>query len=56
MEPAPAGFAQALAAHLDGQARPAYFIALRWDAGRVQQIRDFRYVSYIAGEAAYTPA
>jgi len=44
-----------LAAHVDGQARPAYFIVLGWDAGRVQQIRDFRYVSYIAGEAAYTP-
>lgn len=41
----------ALAAHLDGQARPAYFIVLTWDAGRVQLIRDFRYVSYIADEA-----
>jgi RNA polymerase sigma factor (sigma-70 family) len=34
-----------LAAHVDGQANPAYFIRLSWDAGRVQQIRDFRYVS-----------
>jgi RNA polymerase sigma-70 factor (ECF subfamily) len=46
----------ALAAHVDGQARPAYFILLTWDGGRVQRIRDFRYVSYIADEAAYAPA
>jgi RNA polymerase sigma-70 factor, ECF subfamily len=45
----------ALAAHVDGQARPAYFILLTWDGGRVQLIRDFRYVSYIADEAAYAP-
>jgi RNA polymerase sigma-70 factor, ECF subfamily len=47
--------ALALAAHVDGQARPAYFILLSWDGGRVQRIRDFRYVSYIADEAASTP-
>jgi RNA polymerase sigma-70 factor (ECF subfamily) len=45
----------ALAAHVAGQERPAYFILLTWDAGRVQRIRDFRYVSYIADEAAYAP-
>ncbi|HEX3482432.1 MAG TPA: sigma-70 family RNA polymerase sigma factor [Kofleriaceae bacterium] len=45
----------ALAAHVDGQPRPAYFILLTWDGGRVQQIRDFRYVPYIADEAASTP-
>jgi RNA polymerase sigma-70 factor (ECF subfamily) len=45
----------ALAAHVDGQPRPAYFILLTWDGGQVQRIRDFRYVSYIADEAAYTP-
>ncbi len=45
----------ALAAHVDGQARPAYFILLTWDGGRVQQIRDFRYAPYIADEAAYAP-
>ncbi|HEX3761363.1 MAG TPA: sigma-70 family RNA polymerase sigma factor [Kofleriaceae bacterium] len=43
--------ALALAAHVDGQARPAYFILLGWDGGRVQLIRDFRYVPYIADEA-----
>jgi RNA polymerase sigma factor (sigma-70 family) len=40
-----------LAAYPDGAARPAYFILVTWEAGRVQQIRDFRYVSYIADEA-----
>jgi RNA polymerase sigma-70 factor (ECF subfamily) len=46
----------ALAAHVAGSARPSYFIQLVWDAGRIQQIRDFRYVSYIADEAECTPA
>jgi len=32
-------------------ARPAYFIELRLDDGRVAEIRDFRYVPYIAQEA-----
>jgi RNA polymerase sigma factor (sigma-70 family) len=44
-----------LAAHVDGQPRPAYFIRLGWDGGRIQHIHDLRYVSYIADEAAYTP-
>src|SRR5215510_8928598 len=34
-----------------GAARPAYFIELRLDDGRVAEIRDFRYVPYIAQEA-----
>jgi RNA polymerase sigma-70 factor (ECF subfamily) len=42
-----------LAAYTHDPARPAYFIVLTWDAGRVAQIRDFRYVSYIADEAEY---
>ena len=46
----------ALAAYVAGNARPSYFILLAWDAGRVQLIRDFRYVSYIADEAEYEPA
>jgi RNA polymerase sigma-70 factor, ECF subfamily len=46
----------ALAAHVAGSTRPSYFILLAWDAGRVQLIRDFRYVSYIADEAEYEPA
>jgi RNA polymerase sigma factor (sigma-70 family) len=43
-----------LAAYL-GAAEPAYFIVLRWDAGRVTAIRDFRYVPYIAKDAEPTP-
>lgn len=31
---------------------PAYFILLQWNGDRVALIRDFRYVSYIAQEAA----
>jgi RNA polymerase sigma-70 factor (ECF subfamily) len=46
----------ALAAHVAGGTKPAYFILLSWDGGRVQLIRDFRYVSYIADEAEYEPA
>ncbi|MGZ3448285.1 MAG: sigma-70 family RNA polymerase sigma factor [Polyangiales bacterium] len=37
-----------------GEARsPAYFILLSFDDGRVESIRDFRYVPYIAAEAEY---
>jgi RNA polymerase sigma-70 factor (ECF subfamily) len=43
----------ALAAHVAGDPRPSYFIVLRWDGDRVEEIRDFRYVTYIAYEAAY---
>jgi RNA polymerase sigma-70 factor (ECF subfamily) len=46
----------ALAAYVAGGEQPSYFILLSWDAGRVQLIRDFRYVSYIADEAEYVPA
>ena len=46
----------ALAAHVAGADRPAYFILLEIDAGRVTSIRDFRYVPYITTEAAYEPA
>jgi RNA polymerase sigma-70 factor (ECF subfamily) len=38
----------ALAAHVGDAARAAYFILLDWRDGQVQQIRDFRYVPYIA--------
>lgn len=41
----------ALAAHVAGAARAAYFILLDFEAGRVTSIRDFRYVPYIAAEA-----
>lgn len=45
--------ALALAAFAPDSARPSYFVLLTWDAGRVQQIRDFRYIPYIADEAEY---
>jgi RNA polymerase sigma-70 factor (ECF subfamily) len=41
----------ALAANVAGADRPAYFILLGFEAGRVTSIRDFRYVPYIATEA-----
>jgi RNA polymerase sigma-70 factor, ECF subfamily len=41
----------AFAAHVAGATKPAYFILLEFEAGRVKSIRDFRYVSYIAAEA-----
>jgi len=40
-----------LAAHVDGAVAPAYFILLAWHDGRVVDIRDFRYVPYIAADA-----
>ncbi len=43
----------ALAAFVDGAATPSYFILLDVDAGKVTNIRDFRYVSYIAKEALF---
>jgi len=45
----------ALAAHVDGASTPSYFILLAWHAGKVQAIRDFRYVPYIAVEAELDP-
>jgi RNA polymerase sigma factor (sigma-70 family) len=43
----------ALAA-FDGDAKaPRYFILIDWRDGKVEAIRDFRYVSYIATDAAY---
>ena len=41
----------ALAASLPGATAPAYFMLLGFADGRVQTIRDFRYVPYIAREA-----
>jgi len=46
----------ALAAHVGGAARPSYFVLLDWDGGRVVAIRDFRYVPYIAVDAAIETA
>jgi RNA polymerase sigma-70 factor (ECF subfamily) len=45
----------ALAAHVGGADRPTYFILLEWEGGRIQSIRDFRYVPYIATEAEFEP-
>ena len=39
-----------------GDARPGYFIELTVENGKVRFIRDFRYVPYIAHEAAIEPA
>ena len=44
----------ALAAYVAGAADPSYFILLACGAGRVTEIRDFRYVPYIAREASFT--
>jgi RNA polymerase sigma-70 factor (ECF subfamily) len=43
----------ALAAYVAGAERPAYFILLAFEDGRVTSIRDFRYVPYIASEAEF---
>jgi RNA polymerase sigma factor (sigma-70 family) len=42
-----------LAAFVPDRVTPAYFIQLAWDGGRVQAIRDFRYVDYVAQDADY---
>lgn len=34
--------------------RPAYFIRIDWADNRIAQVRDFRYVPYIASEASFT--
>lgn len=43
----------ALAGYVGGASDPSYFILLTWEQGRVQAIRDFRYVGYIADEAEF---
>jgi RNA polymerase sigma factor (sigma-70 family) len=43
----------AFAAYVAGAGRPAYFILLELEEGRVKSIRDFRYVPYIAAEAEF---
>lgn len=43
-----------LAAHVDGNATPSYFMLLDFADGRVQSIRDFRYVPYIVADANLT--
>jgi RNA polymerase sigma factor (sigma-70 family) len=43
----------ALAAYLPSGERPAYFILLEWDSGRIRAIRDYSHVPYVAGEAEF---
>jgi hypothetical protein len=43
-----------IAIYRPGSTRPAYFIRLKWEQGRLMQIRDFYYVPYIAQEARFT--
>jgi RNA polymerase sigma-70 factor, ECF subfamily len=43
----------AFAAYVAGADKPAYFILLEFEDGRVKSIRDFRYVPYIAAEAEF---
>ncbi len=43
----------AFAAFVDGASEPAYFILVELEGGRVQTIRDFRYVPYMVAEADY---
>ena len=54
---AEAGFADGvpvIAVYRPGSTRPAYFIRLHWEHGRVVHIRDFYFVPYIAAEARFT--
>ena len=55
---AEAGFADGvpvIAVYRPGSStRPAYFIRLTWEQGRLMKIRDFHYVPYIADEARFT--
>jgi RNA polymerase sigma-70 factor, ECF subfamily len=43
----------AFAAYVADSPKPAYVILMTWQDGRVQEIRDFRYVTYIADEADF---
>jgi hypothetical protein len=43
----------AFAAYIAGADKPAYFILVEFEDGRVMSIRDFRYVHYIAAEADF---
>ncbi len=49
----PKGGELALAAFVGDAKEPAYFILLGWDGERVSDIRDFRYVPYIATDASF---
>jgi RNA polymerase sigma-70 factor (ECF subfamily) len=38
------------------EARPGYFIELRFEGDKIRSIRDFRYVPYVMRDAALVPA
>jgi RNA polymerase sigma-70 factor (ECF subfamily) len=40
----------------EGASRPAYFILLSWEGGRVVGIRDYRYARYMADDAEVAAA
>jgi RNA polymerase sigma-70 factor (ECF subfamily) len=42
-----------IAIYRPGSTRPGYFIRLKWEQGRLMQIRDFYFVPYIADEARF---
>jgi RNA polymerase sigma-70 factor (ECF subfamily) len=44
----------ALAMFRPGSNRPAYFVLLDWRGDRIAEVRDFRYVPYIAVDATFT--
>lgn len=41
--------------HPESSSEAAYFVLLGWEHGRINLIRDFRYVSYIASDAHFSP-
>src|SRR5258708_973890 len=49
-----AGGVTVLAGYRPGSTRPAYFIRLSWEQGRLMEIRDFYYVPYLTEEARFT--
>lgn len=44
-----------LGAYVGERARPSYFVLLGFEGGRVETIRDFRYVPYVADDAVFEP-
>jgi RNA polymerase sigma factor (sigma-70 family) len=46
--------APVLAVHRGASPRPAYFLRLTWEQGRVAEIRDYFFVPYIPAEARFT--
>jgi RNA polymerase sigma factor (sigma-70 family) len=55
-EPGLADGIPVIAVYRPGSTRPAYFIRLNWEQGRLVQVRDFYFVSYLVEEARFTKA